>query len=391
MERGMRGKINAAVADVEAKYHAGDLPWNWATVRSLIGRYPVRRQLDVIKPGWEDEATPDPDGVPWDPRRGRNEGDDEGPLEGDDCQSDGSDAAECGVGPQEEPGDVMQSDIDHHGHGDDQEAKVGVVAKQATSETELSAEQAESLLRHSGRLQSLQKAKDIFDTMGGAMGASLKNTVNMVMGTETKKFRLRMRGDAVVAAELRTSIEAEEDREKQKRAEFQAQMQRVREKKRLDREMREVQDRLTKSRKEIREAQAVVAAKEHIKSYSLAELGEGKKNGGGVDARGDDADAVDESDPFGLEKFLRTKPDADDFTAALPPESSGQLTEDDPAEAVSGSSPKPDNDSTACCGDGASESGISPPSQADGAGKRKRARNAVASYYASYYGEPNLR
>ena len=60
-----------------------------------------------------------------------------------------------------------------------------------------------------------------------------------------------------------------------------AQMQRVREKKQMDRELREVQDRLRKSRQSMREAQAVVAAKEHIKSYSLAALGEGKKNGGG--------------------------------------------------------------------------------------------------------------
>ena len=155
----------------------------------------------MIKPGWEDEATPDPDGVPWDPRRARTEGDDDGPLEESDCQSDASDAAECDVGPEEEPGDVMQSDIVHHGHGDDQEANGGVLAKQTTSETELSAEQADSLLRHSGRLQSLQKAKDIFDNMGGSLGASLKNTVSVVMGTETKKFRQRMRGDAAVAAE----------------------------------------------------------------------------------------------------------------------------------------------------------------------------------------------
>ena len=281
MERGMRRKIDAAVADVEAKYHAGDLPWNWATVRSLIGSYPARRQLDVIKAGWEDEATPDPDGVPWDPRRARTEGDDESPLEEDECQSDASDAAECDVGPEEEPGDVMQSDIVHHGHGDDQEANGGVLAKQATSETDLSAEQAESLLRHSGRLQSLQKAKDIFHNMGGSLGASLRNTVSIVMGAETKKFRERMRGDAAVAAELRSSLDAEEEMEQRQRAEFQAQMQRVREKKQMDRELREVQDRLRKSRQSMREAQAVVAAKEHIKSYSLAALGEGKKNGGG--------------------------------------------------------------------------------------------------------------
>ena len=64
-ERGMRRKINSAVADVETRFHAGELPWNYGAVQSLIGDYPRRRQLDVILPGQEDEATPDQDGVPW--------------------------------------------------------------------------------------------------------------------------------------------------------------------------------------------------------------------------------------------------------------------------------------------------------------------------------------
>ena len=35
-ELGMRQKINAAIAEVEATFHAGRLPWNYATVQSLI-------------------------------------------------------------------------------------------------------------------------------------------------------------------------------------------------------------------------------------------------------------------------------------------------------------------------------------------------------------------
>ena len=61
----MRNKIDSAVAEVEAQYNAGNVPWNYKTVQSLIGKYPHRGHLDVILPGQEDEATPDPDGVPW--------------------------------------------------------------------------------------------------------------------------------------------------------------------------------------------------------------------------------------------------------------------------------------------------------------------------------------
>ena len=64
-ENNMRQKINAAVADVEAKYNAGELQWNWKTVKSLILPYPRRGKMDVLKLGQEDEATEDPDGVPW--------------------------------------------------------------------------------------------------------------------------------------------------------------------------------------------------------------------------------------------------------------------------------------------------------------------------------------
>ena len=62
---GMRSCINSAVAEVEEPYKAGLLPWTSTPVQSLITPYPRRGHLDEIKIGQEDEATPDPDGVPW--------------------------------------------------------------------------------------------------------------------------------------------------------------------------------------------------------------------------------------------------------------------------------------------------------------------------------------
>ena len=61
----MREQINSAVAEVEERWARGDLRWNYKSVQSLIGAYPRRGKLDVVLPGQEDEATPDPDGVPW--------------------------------------------------------------------------------------------------------------------------------------------------------------------------------------------------------------------------------------------------------------------------------------------------------------------------------------
>ena len=62
---------------------------------------------------------------------------------------------------------------------------------------------------------------NIFATMGCALGASLQNTVNKVIGSETKRFRHSTRGDSVVAAELRATVDAEEADMAMKRVEFQ--------------------------------------------------------------------------------------------------------------------------------------------------------------------------
>ena len=60
-EMNMRTRINSAVAEVEAQFQVGKLPWTWATVQSLITPYPKKGHLDVLLPGQEDEATEDPD------------------------------------------------------------------------------------------------------------------------------------------------------------------------------------------------------------------------------------------------------------------------------------------------------------------------------------------
>ena len=280
-ELDMRRKIDAAVADVEARYEAGDLPWTWATVQSLIGRYPMRGQLDVLKPGQDDEATPDPDGVPWELERAAGEdGAESSPDEA--CEPQGGEAAECGDEAAEWDDVLAEVADDHRGDGDVQEATAGASAPAETSREYLCVEQADSLLMHSGRLQALQQAKDIFQGLGGALGASLQNTVTRVMGAESKAFHQRLRGDAAVAAELRATAEAEEALHRKKRAEFQEEMQQRREKQRIARELKQAQTHLRKVRKDLMEIDAVVTAREAVKAYSLPALGENKKKGGGV-------------------------------------------------------------------------------------------------------------
>ena len=60
-ELNMRQIINEEVHEVERRWHAGELKWNFRTVMSFITPYPKRAEMDEWKPGMDDEATPDPD------------------------------------------------------------------------------------------------------------------------------------------------------------------------------------------------------------------------------------------------------------------------------------------------------------------------------------------
>ena len=93
----------------------------------------------------------------------------------------------------------------------------------------------------------------------------MTETVNRVTSSETKRFRQRMQGDALVDKEMRASLEAEEARYRRERTEFQQHMQQVKQKKRVEKELKDVAQKLKKARKANREAQAVLTAKESIK------------------------------------------------------------------------------------------------------------------------------
>ena len=179
---GMRPKIDSAVAEVEAQFNAGKLPWTWETVQSLITPFPKRGQLDEVLPGQEDEATEDVDGVPWEVER-------QGPEElppGDEEQFDLADWHET---------DIPDAEAGHALHGD------GVA---------LNAEQADVVIEQSARIASLQEARRVLGNVGGPVGASLTNTVNRVMHMETKRFNQRNSTDPAVQQEMKALLDAEE-------------------------------------------------------------------------------------------------------------------------------------------------------------------------------------
>ena len=185
---GMRQLTNSTVAEVETNLKDGCVPWTYTTVRYLMPTYPRRGHLDVIKIGQEDEATPDPDGTPWDTEQVEAEGG--ASVNNCDDNEEVDDVPEFDaddwVGPESSllKHTVPEVDAPHHGDGDDQMRKGS-----------LDDEQADAAIQHPTRLRSRMQAQEIFNDVGGAVGASLNNTVNRVIHSESKRFNTRMRAD----------------------------------------------------------------------------------------------------------------------------------------------------------------------------------------------------
>ena len=272
----MRKIIDSAVAEVEDEYKAGRLPWTYKTVQSLITPYPRTGHLDELKVGQEDEATKDPDPHPWEDEDDNQKQVDEAPNASDDDDEEKEvldfDPNDW-VDPEAATIQHKAKDADALRHGDgDGDAQI--------VEASLNAEQADALLDHSTRLRGLKQARDIFKDMGGALGASLLDTVNRVMHSETKKFNGVMRSNENVIQAMHNSLEAEEAVHRRERLEFQEHMEQKREKARVANELKEATAKLQRARKEQRDAEAVVTAMEEVKVYSLEMLGKGKKKGG---------------------------------------------------------------------------------------------------------------
>ena len=218
----------------------------------------------MLLPGQEDEATEDPDIVPWEVEDNEVENASDEELEANPEQCDSEATLSL-------PGDVAnpeQCDSDAiHGDG------VG-----------LRAEQADIVIEQSERIQAMQDAKRILASAGGPVTASLVDIVNRVMHTEIKRFNQQNRTDPAVQQEMKKLQDAEEAKFRQERAVLQEHMRQTKERDRVRKELAEVTARLKKTRQLNREAEAVVAARQQFKAYSFDMLGDGRKKAGGCNA-----------------------------------------------------------------------------------------------------------
>jgi len=217
-ENDMRNKINAAVADVERRWNEGTLRWNFKDVQSLIHPYPKKNELDVILPGQEDEATPDPDKWLWmdpagsDIEGGSGNGEDEkeddeegNPIENEQgfVSDDWEDTVETDdlfVG-QEEQEEEEGEDEDEAPAAEPTVTELAV-AVPAAAQTELNG--------HGEILAGIFEARRALSGLHNQVGANLRQVLDNT-AHETKKRLLRSREESSqVQARLLRILEREE-------------------------------------------------------------------------------------------------------------------------------------------------------------------------------------
>ena len=118
-------------------------------------------------------------------------------------------------------------------------------------------------------------------SIGGAV-ASLTSLVARLQHVERKQLRPRLEADEEVAKALKASLVAEQALYHRQRVEFQEQAQKKKDLQRISDQFEEMKEKIRKAQKEHKTAEAVVTASEFKKPFSLAALGQGRKNGGGV-------------------------------------------------------------------------------------------------------------
>ena len=105
------------------------------------------------------------------------------------------------------------------------------------------------------------------------MGASLSNTMDRVMGSETKRYRQRMKGDPSVDKALRASLQSEESQFHCDRLELQEHTRMVKEKMRAKAELERINAEVKRATKQTKEVDAMVPAREAEKHIPFTRWG----------------------------------------------------------------------------------------------------------------------
>ena len=150
---------------------------------------------------------------------------------------------------------------------------------------DMSTEQMSILADHSSRFRMLQESLQLVRQIGGQAGAGLVETLSRVMHQEKRDLEAMMGESAPAVQRLHSCIRAQEEEYNDKRRELQEQMSMENEKKRAAQELQDLKREVKKLKRGAQVADAAVAAAQACKTFTPEQLGQGKKNSGGVAER----------------------------------------------------------------------------------------------------------
>ncbi len=274
-ERGMRRKVNDAIADVRAEASAGRLRWTKQDVKRLIGKYPPYEKVDEAiqrakefewierdEPKWavaeDDSDDCDEDGD-----------DDEGEDDGDGASGVGGD----GDGAEGEEGAAVADEgVDAPGRGNDEES---AVAGTASAPPLLPESLAEEMDKSRTLLHAYEHAKEVLLEVGAmADVVAIENN----MRKEHKRMRdIGNESPAILSAMAATrALEQDEDR-KRRRLVWEAN-QHAAEARKLKGEVEQAKAALKKKQEQILKFEGELEAKHARQNFTLASLGHEQKN-----------------------------------------------------------------------------------------------------------------
>ena len=267
----MRTKINAAVAEVYEEFREGRLRWNVHDVKRLIKPYRKHKHIDAILEKMSDDTwVPEGEAVFLDDDAKSSSGssDDEGEeIAAADAAdviavADAADEAEA-----EGPPDAPSSSAAAEGPGSTA-AEMLVATDPATAE----------MLTKSQQLIATYESAIISLKDAGAM----RSVVNLENEIKKEKRRMRAfsREDPEVLLALAQRRDHEEAKERQRQQSIAAANARTLTAAKLRQEIKDNQEILKKRKREILDAECLLETKHAIKTYPLADLGDGRTDGG---------------------------------------------------------------------------------------------------------------
>ena len=198
--------------------------------------------------------------------------------EGDDSD----DSSEEAVGED----DALREDDALHDGGDSDDAgadgEVHVLCDGGDRGAALSVAQADSVCEHSSRISALQQAAELLE---GQQLSAVAQMLRNAMREEQRASVGTAATDAGVAQAMRQQQMQEEQFLAKQRQRVRATMDAEREAKKAKTEAKEMQVRLTATRKKLREASAMQETLVAVKTFTPAMLGAGLKGGGGKEHR----------------------------------------------------------------------------------------------------------